>query len=70
MKSFIAIIAMACLSNALHSDDLLDPYMNSTEYGVFVTQVSDAVSDHPEYLSSLDSLKAAGANLKGSKANL
>ena len=70
MKSLIAIIAMTFLSNDLQSDDLLDPYMSSTEYGVFIKQVSDAVSDHPEYLSSLDSLKAAGANLKGSKANL
>ena len=44
--------------------------MNQAEYENFVKQVSDAVSVHPEYLSSLDSLKAAGANLKGSKANL
>ena len=70
MKSLIAIIAMTFLSKALQSDDLLDPYMSSTEYRVFIKQVSDAVSDHPEYLSSLDSLKAAGANLKSSKANL
>ena len=70
MKSFIAITAIAFLSNFLLSDDLLDPYMSSSEYEVFIKQVSDAVSDHPEYLSSLDSLKAAGANLKGSKANL
>ena len=70
MKTFIAIIAMTSLSSALLSDDLLDPYMSSSEYEVFIKQVSDAVSDHPEYLSSLDSLKAAGANLKGTKANL
>ena len=38
--------------------------MDQSEYSVFAQQVSDAVSDHPEYLSSLDSLKAAGANLK------
>ena len=70
MKASIAIIAMTFLSCFLHSDDLLDPYMSSSEYEVFIKQVSDAVSDHPEYLSSLDSLKAAGANLKGTKANL
>ena len=70
MKTFIAIIAMTSLSSALLSDDLLDPYMSSSEYEVFIKQVSVAVSDHPEYLSSLDSLKAAGANLKGTKANL
>ena len=52
------------------ADELLNPYMNQAEYENFVIQVSDAVSVHPEYLSSLDSLKAAGANLKGSKANL
>ena len=44
MKSFIAIIAMAFLSNALHSDDLLDPYMSSTEYALFIKQVSDSLN--------------------------
>ena len=70
MKASIAIIAMTVLSCFLHSDDLLDPHMSSSEYEAFIKQVTDAVSDHPEYLSSLDSLKAAGANLKGTKANL
>ena len=51
------------------ADELLSPYMNEAEYKNFITEVSDAVSAHPEYLSSLDSLRAAGANLKGSKAN-
>ena len=40
-----------------------------TQYENFVNQVSNAVSEHPEYLSSLDSLKAAGANLKGTQAD-
>ena len=54
----------------IHADGLLNPYMDSKEYELFVYEVSEAVSSHPEYLSSLDSLKAAGANLKSSKSNL
>ena len=54
----------------IHGDGLLNPYMDSKEYELFVYEVSEAVSAHPEYLSSLDSLKAAGANLKSSKSNL
>ena len=61
---------MTLIGGSLYSDDLLNPYMNKEEYLAFIEQVSDAVSDHPEYLSSLDSLKAAGASLKGTKSNL
>ena len=61
---------MTLIGGSLYSDDLLNPYMNKEEYAAFIEQVSDAVSDHPEYLSSLDSLKAAGASLKGTKSNL
>ena len=43
----------------IHADGLLNPYMDSKEYELFVYEVSEAVSAHPEYLSSLDSLKAA-----------
>lgn len=61
---------MTLIGGRLYSDDLLNPYMNEEEYSSFIEQVSDAVSDHPEYLSSLDSLRAAGASLKGTKSNL
>ena len=61
---------MTLIGGSLYSDDLLNPYMDKEEYSAFIQQVSDAVSDHPEYLSSLDSLKAAGASLQGTKSNL
>ena len=61
---------MTFICNRLFSDELLSPYMNEDEYTFFVEEVCDAVSAHPEYLSSLDSLRAAGANLKGIKSNL
>ena len=61
---------MTLIGGRLYSDDLLNPYMNAEEYSGFIEQVSNAVSDHPEYLSSLDSLRAAGASLKGTKSNL
>ena len=61
---------MTLIGGRLFSDDLLNPYMNEDEYSGFIEQVSNAVSDHPEYLSSLDSLRAAGASLKGTKSNL
>ena len=70
MKLLTTFIVLTLIASKLSSDDLLNPYMDRSEYSVFAQQVSDAVSDHPEYLSSLDSLKAAGANLKGSKSNL
>ena len=70
MKLLTTFIVLIFIGSKLSSDDLLNPYMDQSEYSVFAQQVSDAVSDHPEYLSSLDSLKAAGANLKGSKSNL
>ncbi len=61
---------MSLICSKLFADQLLSPYMDEGEYKVFVQEVSEAVSTHPEYLSSLDSLKAAGANLKGTKSNL
>ena len=61
---------MTLIGGRLYSDDLLNPYMNEEEYSGFIEQVSNAVSDHPEYLSSLDSLRAAGASLKSTKSNL
>lgn len=61
---------MTLVVGRLYSDALLNPYMNKEEYSDFIEQVSNAVSDHPEYLSSLDSLKAAGASIKGTKSNL
>ena len=70
MKLLTTFIVLTLIGSKLSSDDLLNPYMDQSEYSIFAQQVSDAVSSHPEYLSSLDSLKAAGANLKGSKSNL
>ena len=54
----------------LMGDNLLEPYMSNEEYKNFNGQVSEAVSNHPEYLAALDSLRAAGASLKGSKSSL
>ena len=65
---FILIVGFFFFGKSV-ADELLSPYMNQDEYKNFIIEVSDAVSAHPEYLSSLDSLRAAGANLKGSKAN-
>jgi len=65
---FILIVGIFFFGKSV-ADELLSPYMNQDEYKKFILEVSNAVSSHPEYLSSLDSLKAAGANLKGSKAN-
>ena len=70
MKTINAIIVLIFLSANLYSDDLLEPFMGEDQYQLFVEQISEAVSIHPEYLSSLDSLRAAGANLKGTKANM
>ena len=70
MKPFLTLIVVNLFAANLLSDELLNPYMNQEQYSAFLQQVSDAVSEHPEYLSSLDSLKAAGANLKGTKSNL
>ncbi len=70
MKFLFTFIVITFICNRLFSDELLSPYMNEEEYTFFVEEVSDAVSTHPEYLSSLDSLRAAGANLKGIKSNL
>ena len=70
MKFLFTFFVMTLIGGKLSSDDLLNPYMNQEQYSAFLQQVSDAVSEHPEYLSSLDSLKAAGANLKGTKSNL
>ena len=61
---------MSILFSKINADELLNPYMNELEYISFIQEVGDAVSSHPEYLSSLDSLKAAGASLKGTKSNL
>ncbi len=70
MKFLFTFFVMTLIGGRLYSDDLLNPYMNEEEYSGFIEQVSNAVSDHPEYLSSLDSLRAAGASLKGTKSNL
>jgi len=70
MKFLFTFFVMTLIGGRLYSDDLLNPYMNAEEYSGFIEQVSNAVSDHPEYLSSLDSLRAAGASLKGTKSNL
>ena len=70
MKTINTIIVLIFLSTNLYSDDLLEPFMDEDQYQLFVEQISEAVSIHPEYLSSLDSLRAAGANLKGTKANM
>ena len=69
MKSPIAVLIAFLFCGHIFTDDLIDPFMDTTQYENFVNQVSDAVSEHPEYLSSLDSLKAAGANLKGTQAD-
>ena len=70
MKLLFTCVVVCLVYGRIYSDELLNPYMNDEEYSLFVEQVSEAVSAHPEYLSSLDSLKAAGANLKGSRSNL
>ena len=69
MKSPIAVLIAFLFCGHIFTDDLMDPFMDTKQYENFVNQVSDAVSEHPEYLSSLDSLKAAGANLKGTQAD-
>ena len=69
MKSPIAVLIAFLFCGHIFTDDMMDPFMDTTQYENFVNQVSDAVSEHPEYLSSLDSLKAAGANLKGTQAD-
>ena len=69
MKSPIAVLIAFLFCGHIFTDDLMDPFMDTTQYENFVDQVSNAVSEHPEYLSSLDSLKAAGANLKGTQAD-
>ena len=70
MKRTITICLLILLCGKILSDDLSNPYMNQEDFLVFIDQVSNAVSLHPEYLSSLDSLRAAGANLDGTKSNL
>lgn len=70
MKFLLTLFVMLLLFGKLYADELLNPYMNELEYISFIQEVGDAVSSHPEYLSSLDSLKAAGASLKGTKSNL
>ena len=70
MKNILTFIVTICFCAKLFSDELLNPFMDKSDYIGFVDQVSNAVSSHPEYLSSLDSLKAAGANLDGTRANL
>ena len=70
MKTINTVIVLIFLCANLYSDDLLEPFMDEDQYQLFVEQISEAVSIHPEYLSSLDSLRAAGANLKGTKANM
>ena len=70
MKTINTILVLIFLCSYLYSDDLLEPFMDEDQYQLFVEQISEAVSIHPEYLSSLDSLRAAGANLKGTKANM
>jgi adhesin transport system outer membrane protein len=69
MKSPIAVFIALFFCGHIFTDDLMDPFMDTAQYENFVDQVSNAVSEHPEYLSSLDSLKAAGANLKGTQAD-
>ena len=69
MKSPIAVFIALFFCGHIFTDDLMDPFMDAAQYENFVDQVSNAVSEHPEYLSSLDSLKAAGANLKGTQAD-
>ena len=70
MKFLLTLFVMLLLFGKLNADELLNPYMNELEYISFIQEVGDAVSSHPEYLSSLDTLKAAGASLKGTKSNL
>ena len=70
MKFLLTLFVMLLLFGKINADELLNPYMNELEYISFIQEVGDAVSSHPEYLSSLDSLKAAGASLKGTKSNL
>jgi hypothetical protein len=55
MTNRFLLIASFLYFGIIQSDDLLEPYMDSTQYDLFVTEVGEAVSSHPEYLSSLDS---------------
>ena len=61
---------MLLLFGKLNADELLNPYMNELEYISFIQEVGDAVSSHPEYLSSLDSLIAVFVKLTSSSSNL
>ena len=70
MRLRLILVAIVLFNGKLPADELLNPYMDKEQYEVFINQISEAVSSNPEYLASMSSLRAAGANLKGTKANI
>ena len=70
MRLRFILVAIVLFNEKLLTDELLNPYMDKEQYEVFINQISEAVSSNPEYLASMSSLRAAGAYLKGTKANI
>lgn len=70
MRLLFILVAIVLFNGKLPADELLNPYMDKEQYEVFINQISEAVSSNPEYLASMSSLRAAGAYLKGTKANI
>lgn len=70
MRLLFILVAIVLFNGRLLADELLNPYMDKEQYEVFINQISEAVSSNPEYLASMSSLRAAGAYLKGTKANI
>ena len=71
-KYFWSLLAMLLVSSSLWADEdvLIDSSMTQTEFLSFKERVGLAVANHPEFKSSQASLRAAYAQVKGSKSSL
>ena len=71
-KYFWSLLAMLLVSSSLWAEEdvLIDSYMNQAEFLSFKERVGLAVANHPEFKSSQASLRAAYAQVKGSKSSL
>ena len=72
LRKFIAVMAISVLALQMMAEEdlLLSRSMNADEFNDFKERVGIAVANHPSYKSSEASLRAAYAQIKGTKSAL
>ena len=73
LKYFWLLLIMLLLPSAFvwaEEDDLLDSAMDRSDFLLFKERVGLAVANHPEFKASEASLRAAYAQVKGSRSSL